>query len=408
MHVKAILTAAVIAAVIIIFGNTEAIAQPQTLSTDASATLDAVVEQRMKDGGMVGVGAAIIVKGEIAWTHGYGYADKEHAIAFTPDTIMNIGSISKTFTGVALMRVVQEGKLSLDMDINSYLPFKVINPYFPNKPITLRHLATHTSGITDKSSTYEDTYHFDGDAPEPLGEFLKNYFTATGKYYSKDNFLKAKPGSRREYSNIGAGLAGYIVELIVGEKLNTYTKRHIFIPLEMKNSGWFLSEIPPAKHARLYIAQGPRIPIPLYEGTTYPDGGVRTSVSDLAKFFVALLNNGEYQGARILDKQSIDEMQRFQYTAEKKPDNVNLHGEDSVNSGIFWATKFDTTKIGHNGSDPGIRTIMLADHSKEIGVILFTNTSIPDEAMASYFDIFEALWAQAAALKTRADVAASK
>jgi len=401
MRVAKILTATVIAMVVLVVGNTKAANQAQP--EDAKAAINSVIEQRMADGGMVGVGAAIIVNGKIAWTGGYGYADKERGVAFTPDTIMNIGSISKTFTGVALMRAVEEGKVSLDRDINSYLPFKVINPHYPAEPITLRQLATHTSGITDKPSIYEATYHFAGDTPEPLGEFLSNYLSSTGKYYASDNFLNAKPGRSREYSNIGAGLAGYIVEIAVGERLNTYTKRHIFAPLQMSNSGWFLSEIPAAKHARLYLMQGIRIPIPLYEGTTYPDGGVRTSVSDLAKFFVALLNDGEFEGARILGKQSTDEMLRFQYTSANKPENVNLQGEDSVNSGIFWATKFDATKIGHNGADPGLRTMMLADPSKKIGVILFTNTSMADEESGSYFDIFDALWTKAAQLNSRAD-----
>lgn len=408
MHVKKILTA--VAAIVIAFvsGHSVAAAQAQVQSEDVNASVDEVVQQRMEDGGMVGVGAAIIVDKKIVWMNGYGFADKEHAIAFTPDTVMNIGSISKTFTGAALMRAVQEGKVSLDEDINSYLPFKVINPHFPDQPITLRQLATHTSGILDRPSVYESTYHYGGDTPEALGDFLQSYFSRDGKHYSNDNFLKTKPGTHREYSNIAAGLAGYIVELAVGEKLNVYTRRHIFAPLQMSNSGWFLSEIPPAKHARLYVAQGVRIPIPLYEGTTYPDGGVRTSVSDLAKFFIALLNDGKYGGARILDKKSVDEMLRFQYTSANKPENVNLQGEDSVNSGIFWATKFDVTKIGHNGSDPGVRTIMLADPNKEIGVILFTNTSMPEEATGSYFDIFDALWTQAVKLKSQGDLAAGQ
>ena len=127
----------------------------------------------MNEAGIVGLGAAIIVNKKVVWMKGYGFADKEHGVPFTPDTIMNIGSISKTFTGVALMRAVQEGKLSLDEDINTYLPFKVINPFFPNERITLRQLATHTSGITDRWSIYEGTYHYGGDSPEPLGEFLK-------------------------------------------------------------------------------------------------------------------------------------------------------------------------------------------------------------------------------------------
>ncbi|WP_415252014.1 serine hydrolase domain-containing protein [Thermomonas sp.] len=408
MHFKQTLAATVVMFAIAAFGNTQAAEPAQTRATDTNATLDAAIEQHMQAGGLVGVGAAIIVNGKIAWTGGYGDADKQHGIAFTPDTIMNIGSISKTFTGVALMRAVQEGKLSLDRDINAYLPFKVINPHCPDAPITLRQLATHTSGIVDRPAVSETVYHFGDDAPEPLGEFLKSYLVGSGKHYARENFLDAKPGTRREYSNIGAGLAGYIVELVVGEKLNTYTRRHIFNPLQMRNSGWFLSEIPPGKHARLYVAHGLRIPIPLYEITTYPEGGVRTSVSDLARFFAALLNDGAYEGARILDKKSVDEMLRFQYTDANKPENVNLQGEDSVNSGIFWATKFDVTRIGHNGSDPGVRTMMLADPGKQIGVILFTNTSMADEESGSYFDIFDALWAHAVQMKHQADATVSQ
>src|SRR4030095_11543930 len=125
----------------------------------------------------------------------------------------------------------------------------------------------------------------------------------------------------------------------------------------MNNTGWTLSEIDRAKHAKLYVAQnGLTIPIPLYEGTTYPDGGVRTSVSDLSKFFIALLNDGVYEGTRILDKRWVEEMLRFQFTDSNKPDNVNLQ---EINSGLFWATKFNVTRMGHNGTDPGVRTYML-------------------------------------------------
>jgi len=396
MNIKNMLKTIATIAMILLSGHVAAGDQARPSSDSPSRAIDIVVEQKMKEVGMVGLGAALIVNKTVVWTKGYGFADKEHLVPFTSNTIMNIGSISKTFTGVALMRAVQEGKLSLDEDINAYLPFKVIHPFFPNESITLRQLATHTSSITDRWQVYENTYHYGGDSPESLEEFLRMYFAPGGKHYSKDNFLDVKPGTHREYSNIGAGLAGAIVESAVGEKLNTYTKRHIFSPLRMDNTGWFLSEIGQGKHARLYVAQsGLAIPISVYGGTTYPDGGVRTSVFDLSKFFIALLNDGEYEGARILEKKSVDEMLRFQYTEINKPDNVNLKGEDSVNSGIFWATKYDVTRIGHNGSDPGVRTMMLSDLSKEIGVILFTNTSLCDHEMGAFGDIFEALWKHA-------------
>ena len=365
-------------------------APPAPASLQAST--DRSIERRMQQAKIVGLGAAIIVNKKLVWTKGYGFADKERALPFRPNTIMNIGSISKTITGAALMRAVQDGKLSLDDDINKHLPFKVANPYFPNDPMTLRQLATHTSSITDRGSVYAGAYHFGRDSPENLGEFLRDYFASDGKNYSKENFLDAKPGRHREYSNIAAALAGYIVELAVGEKFNAYTKRTIFAPLKMDDTGWLMSEVDLTRHSNLYIAQGLAVPIQLYGLSTYPDGGLRTTVEDLSRFFIALLNDGACDGVRILQKQSVDEMLKFQYDAAKKPDNVKLSGEGSLNSGIFWATKESQTRIGHSGADPGLVTMMLSDVEKKVGVILFVNTATRQEDGEAYGAIFDELW----------------
>jgi CubicO group peptidase (beta-lactamase class C family) len=363
-------------------------------------TIDKFVEEQMKELGIVGMGAAIIIDKKLAWTQGYGYADQENETPFTTSTIINIASISKTFTGVCLMKAVEEGKVSLDADINTYLPFKVVNPNFPDEKITLRHLATHTSGLADRYPFYVDsTYFYGGKKPEDLGDFLKNYFLPGGKHYSSENFLKSKPGTNRDYSNIGASLAGYIVELRTGQRLNEYAKKHIFTPLKMPNSGWAVNEIDINKHSKLYEKKGDSIvQIQLYEGTTYPDGGVRTSVDELSKFFICLLNDGEFDNKRILKKETVAEILRFQFNEFNKPENVKI---DKMNSGIFWATKMGATRIGHNGSDPGVRTFMLSDLTKEIGVILFFNTSLNEKYEGKYFDIYEELYKYAKDLKAK-------
>ena len=363
-------------------------------------SIDIFIESKMSETGIVGIGASIIIDKKVVWTNGYGYADKETKVPFTPSTIMNIASISKTFTGVCIMKAVEEGKVSLDEDINNYLPFKIINPNFPNEKIPLRHLATHPSGLADRYPFYAASpYFFGGRKPEPLGEFLKSYFVQGGKHYSKDNFLNAKPGTNRDYSNIGAGLAGYIIELRTGEKLNEYAKRNIFKPLKKSNSACAMNEIDIKKHSKLYEKKGDSIiQIILYEGTTYPDGGVRTSIQGLSKFFISLLNEGKYKKARILKKESVEEMLRFQYTETNKPENVKLN---KVNQGIFWATKLSTTRIGHNGSDPGVRTFMLSDLNKEFAVIVFFNTSLNEKDEGKFFDIYEELYKYAKDLKTK-------
>lgn len=362
-------------------------------------SLDSFIANKMKETGIVGIGASIIIDKKIVWTNGYGFADKETKTPFTPSTIMNIASISKTFTGVCIMKAVEEGKVSLDEDINNYLPFKVINPNFPNEKITLRHLATHTSSLVDRSPINDSTYYYGGRKPEPLGEFLKNYFVQGGKYYSKDNFLNAKPGTNRDYSNIGAGLAGYIIEFRTGKTLNKYAKKHIFKPLKMQNSGWALNEIDINKHSKLYRKKGDSIvQIGLYEGTTYPDGGVRTSIQELSNFFISLLNVGKYKKARILKTETVEEMLRFQYTETNTPENVKLN---KVNQGIFWATKLGATRIGHNGSDPGVRTFMLSDLNKEFAIVIFFNTELEEKDGGIYFDIYEELYKYAKELKAK-------
>lgn len=354
-------------------------------------SIDSLIEKKMDQAGIVGIGAAIIIDKKLVWTNGYGFADKENKIPFSPTTIMNIASISKTFTGFCIMKAVEEGKVDLDEDINHYLPFKVINPNFPDEKITLRHLATHTSGLADRYPFYTDsTYVYNGEKPEPLGDFLKNYFVKGGNHYDKDNFLKSRPGTNRDYSNIGAGLAGYIIELRTGQKLNEYSKKYIFKPLKMKNSGWNLSEINFKNHSKLYQKEDGKIKsIKLYEGTTYPDGGVRTSVDELSRFFITLLNDGKYHNTRLLKKELAEEMLRFQFTESNKPDNVK---PDKLNSGIFWATKMGGKRIGHNGSDPGVRTFMLSDLNKKIAVIVFFNTSLSEADENKFFDIYEDLY----------------
>jgi CubicO group peptidase (beta-lactamase class C family) len=390
---------------VILGGSALAAPAARSPQPEADAALDQKITQQMEEAGIAGIGAAILVDGKVAWMKGYGFSDVARAVPFTPETTMNIGSISKTITGVAMMQLVEEGKLSLDADVDTWLPFDLDNPHYPGEPITLRQLATHTSSVSDHWPVYEQLYHFGGDAPQPLGEFLRSYFEPGGEHYAETNFVRAKPGTHQEYSNLGAALAGYIVELVAGERLDAYTRRRIFAPLGMQHSGWFLADIDRARHSTLYVAQnGFTLPIPLYGHVTYPDGGVRTSVADLSRLFVALLGDGRYQGQRVLGTEALAEMLRFQFDADHKPVNLDLR-ED--NSGLFWSTKLDVTRIGHGGSDPGLKTEMLANLDKDLGVVLFSNTSLAERDLGRYFAIFTTLWQHAEAMKAGSAAAAS-
>lgn len=302
--------------------------------------IDSLVAAKMKERGFMGVAGMVFVDGRMVWAKGYGHRDYLRTQPFTTTTPMTIASITKTFTGVAMMRLVAEGKLDLDADVNRYLPFSVRNPRFPDTPITLRMIATHTSSIADRWEVYRATYNFGGDTTEPLTDFITSYFAPDGRRYAADNYTMGAPGTAREYSNIGAGLVGFVIERLTGERLDAYTRRHILTPLGMRSTGWFLRDLPVAELSTQFVAgDGWAIPLPRYEGTTYPDGGLRTSVSDLSRFFLAVLHHGEYDGVRILSAREADEMTSFQFPGPNFP---GRYGPGEGNTGLFWRTR-------HNG-----------------------------------------------------------
>jgi CubicO group peptidase (beta-lactamase class C family) len=359
--------------------------------------IDIFIEQKMNEAGIVGLGAAIIDNQTMLWAQGYGFSDKHREVPFAPTTIMNSAGISKTITGFCLMKAVEENKVSLDEDINKYLPFKVINPFFPNDVITLRQLATHSACIADQSELYNSTYTYGVDSPEQLGDFLKNYFDPSERYYKKENFLDKKPGTFFRYSNIATGLAAYIVEMATAEKLNEYSKRVLFDPLKMNNTGWLLSEVDTAKHSHLYKAEQDTITeFELYGITTYPDGGLRTSVAELSKFLIGLVNEGEYNGTRILKRELALEMIKPQFTSQNKPLNMDL---TKKNYGVFIPLWRAENRMGNAGGDFGVINKMFYDPTKKIGVLLFANTSLSEEGNKRFDLIFEELWKYALVLK---------
>ncbi|MGC1515698.1 MAG: serine hydrolase domain-containing protein, partial [Maribacter sp.] len=195
---------------------------------DAPAnTLTKKLDSIRQQGHINGFSVAIVNQNGTLYTHGFGFADVKENEQYTENTLQNIGSISKTFIGVALLKAQELGELNLDDPINKYLPFEVIHPYFPNDPISIRQLATHTSGLKDPS-VYEKHGYVLKEAKRPgtkvnsnfrppedlvsMQAFLEAIYHRKGKWYKKSNFLKKKPGETFEYSNLGAGLAAYIIE----------------------------------------------------------------------------------------------------------------------------------------------------------------------------------------------------
>lgn len=335
------------------------------------------IEQSMRAEHIPGIAAAVVVDGETVWARGFGYADVESRRAVTTDTIFTLASVSKTVIALAMMQAVEQGSLSLDESIDVHLPFRVKHPDFPDRPITARQLATHTSGIVDNDAVYESAinYHPGGDNPLTLGEFLRRYLRAGDTYYSSEaNFSRSTPGSNWQYSNVGAALAGYLVETAVAMPFDVYCRRHIFAPLQMHSTGWNLQEIDAARLAVAYAEKDGKFQAyPLYGLATWPDGGLRTTVSDLARFLAMVMQGGVAGEVRVAAPATIAEMlkpQGMSATTKRFPGRT-------MPQGIFWYRVLDgegrAAYWGHWGSDPGVLTVMAFDPQRRIGAVVLSN-----------------------------------
>ena len=294
------------------------------------------------------------------WSGAFGHANLENKIPMDTDLVMNIASISKTFTATAVMQLWEQGKIGLDNDINDYLPVSVRNPHQAELPITLFHLLTHTSSILD-GPQYDASYS-DGDPLISLEQWIRGYLLPGGSYYdAAQNFSVAEPGSQREYSNVGYGLLGYLVEQISGMPFNLYCLENILAPLGMNHSGWFLHEIDISRHITPYeFEEGQNKALNLYSFPNYPDGLLRTSVSELSRFLMAIINGGSYEDAMILKKSTLKKMIKLQ-----------LNGDQE--QGLCWHKIPFESMWGHSGGDPGVATHMYFSPNTKIGIIVFQN-----------------------------------
>ncbi len=318
----------------------------------------------------------------ILYEKGFGWADRENRKPFIAQTVMNIGSVSKTFIGVALMQAVEKGQIDLDAPIDRYLGFKARNPRFPDKPMTLRHLATHTSGVTDRESIYRQAYSEGMEPSMELGDYLTQYLDPEGRMYDRRNFGKRPPGEVYEYSNIGAALAAFVLEKALGRSFDLLTTESILKPLGMHDSGWSYGDIELDSHAVLY--DGNDIVEP-YTLVTYPDGGLRTSVSSLGRYLTAMLGGGAVEGSRILTETSVAAMIAPQFDPRDPPKDW---GEK--NSGIFWSLD-KKGLIGHTGGDPGISSVMAFDPKSGRGWVFITNTELNKKTAGQFREIWSLL-----------------
>jgi CubicO group peptidase (beta-lactamase class C family) len=310
------------------------------------------------------VATCVAKDGRIVWTRSYGHAIIEQDIPVADTTLFMLASISKTFTGAALLQLWEAGLFDLDDDINDYLPFTVHNPYYPDSVITFRMLLTHTSSLRDNWNVMYAVYVF-GDSPIPLGEYVEEYFTPGGEYYSPTaNFYAWAPGTGWSYCNEAFALIGHLVETISGIPFDQYCEDSVFTPLGMHETSWFLANLDTNNVAMPYQwSGGTYVPQGYYGYADYPAGQLRTSSIELARHLIAFVNKGWIDTIRILDSTTVEEMTTIQYPG--------------INSsqGLVWFHNY----LGgrwlwrHGGGDAGVATLASCCFEENSAVVVLTN-----------------------------------
>ncbi len=295
-----------------------------TEAAEKERALDLFIEGVTGNVGMPGVQTAVIKDGRVVWAKSYGMA----VIAplpdrpMTNDTISEFAQISNEVIAVAFMQQVEAGAFGLDDDINAALPWSIRNPSYPDDPITWRMIFSHTASFNNVTASIDGPIVYGMDSPVALGDFLRNVYSPTGQYYGTYTFRSTRPGQTYWVSQLAPGLAAYAIELKVNQPFYTYVKEHIFDPLDMQSTSYFMRDLPTDLLAVGYTCY-PRgdgfgcDPLGTPGGTSleqqnsfpyYPVSLLRTSAVQYLKFMAMIMNGGSAGSTSILSAAGVEQL----------------------------------------------------------------------------------------------------
>ena len=320
----------------------------------------------------VGLAIGVIRDGDLALFHGHGLADIASRTPVTADTVFRIGSVSKLFTAVAVLQLCELGLVDLDCPVGDYLrAFRLVPTGAGVRPVTLRHLLTHTSGIPELRGP---------------GDLLHAAFTPSGgrsamptvragarrpalaDVYRDGLRVVVEPGTAFAYSNHGFAVLGQVVEDVTGTSLDAYLQSSVFGPLGMRDSGLVRTARIASRLATGYLLgrRGPRR-APDLEEVGGGGGGVYSTTRDMARFAAALLGSGSGEHGPILRTSTVASMCAPQFRPDPRVPGVGL--------AFFRGGVGGHRVVGHDGILPGFNSAMLLAPDDGVGIVGFTNGS---------------------------------
>ncbi len=345
----AVCAAARATSLLLAFAPAAASARPEPTAADVAPFVDAIVESELAQGDVAGAVVVVVAGGAPVLVKGYGFADVEKHVPVSERTLFRLASISKLFTSLAVLQLVEQGKLDLDADVNAYLDFSLPEAF--GAPVTLRQLLTHRAGFEEQ---LRDLAHRDAPAI-PLARFAREHVPRRAR----------APDGSPSYSNYGVALAGYVVERTSGVPFEQYVAEHIFAPLGMERATF--AQPLPARLAPL-VSRGYQVasdePQPFEVINDAPAGALSASGDAMVPFLGMLLGGGELGGKRVLSSESF---------ARWIEPQVEIAG-NGLGLTIYESRPYGVRTLGHGGDLSHFHSELHAMPEHGFGVFVAQNS----------------------------------
>jgi len=325
--------------------------------------LKARVDEILNRWPTVGLAVGVVRNGALDFFHGHGLADIASSRPVAEDTVFRIGSITKTFTAIAVMQLSEQGLVDLDAPANDYLRGYQLVPVRAGwRPATLRHLLTHTAGIGE-------VLHPSGLLRmRDLGETVRlgRPVPSLADYYRGALRIHAEPGSRFMYTSHGFATLGQIVVDVSGKPLDRYLREHVFEPLGMHHT-----DLGRTERVRSHLATGYDLrstgarAVADYDVVTVGGGAVYSSPADIARYLAALTGGGANRHGRVLEPATTATMFEPHYQPDPRVPGIGL--------AFFRADLGGHVAVEHDGILPGFDAQILAAPDDGLGVMAFAN-----------------------------------
>jgi len=317
------------------------------------AELERFITYEMRDKKLPALSIALVDDQETVWVKGFGWLDWDKKIPASAETVYRVGSVSKLFTDIGIMQLVERGAIDLDAPVTNYLPdFKPNNPF--DKAITLRQLMSHRSGLVREPPVGN---YFDDTAPS-LAQTVQSL---------NSTVLIYEPEKRIKYSNAGIAVVGYVLEQMQKQPFTQYLQKAVLAPMGLRNSNFALTpEI--TKHlatAYMWSYDGREFVAPAFQLGMAPAGSMYSTVTDLARFMSVLFNSGKTLHGQVLKAETLEKMWTPQFAPPE--------GKSGFGIGFAISELQGYRRIGHGGAIYGFATELEALPEAKLGVVAVTS-----------------------------------